>query len=355
MKGLYKKDSKYKHNGTGALPKGLFVFMALLGAILVWLIKLNHGGMLLSILVPVSFIFIYCGLAWKTNLFYIREDQIGDNAYYMGFLFTLASLAYALWRFQADQAMGSSDPATIIGSFGVALWSTIVGIALRVFFSQMRQDPQDIEKEARSKIAHTASILSADLYQASLTFNAYARGLQQSVEEAFVQMKEVSARTVSSLDELNKKIEKVEAPDSLINRKIDGIFSNLESATTKLNVLAGSQTQSVESLISSSTGLVDGVESLNAQIHTLKENTGIVNSGLDNMGKISELVRNLQNELATLSSGFSDLNHHQTKAVESITQHADALGHQLERSRKYTEETHESLSSLTKTLADNLQ
>ncbi len=356
MKSLYKKDHKSRLRGTGELPKALFVFMALLGAILVWVIKINFPHYyLVAIIVPVTLILIYCGLAWKTNLFYIREDQIGDNAYYMGFLFTLASLAYALWRFQVDHAIGGGDPADIIGSFGVALWSTIVGIALRVFFSQMRQDPQDIEKEARAKIAHAASMLSGDLYQASTTFNAYTRGLQQSIEEAFLKAKEVSANTVSALEGLNKKIETMETPDSIINRKIDSIFGHLEETTRKLNKLAGDHAQSVEVLIKSSGGLAESVTGLNTQISNMKEYSTIVGDGAKHMHAISTLVKELQKQLEYLSSGFSGLTEQQATALEGITRHADELGAQLERSRKYTEDTHDSLVSMTKTLADKLQ
>lgn len=355
MNAFIKKDPRHHAHGTGELPKALFVIMALLGSIFVWVIKIYHLHYLIAIIVPVSFILLYCGLAWKTNLFYIREDQIGDNAYYMGFLFTLASLAYALFRFQTDHAKGGGDPADIIGSFGVALWSTIVGIALRVFFSQMRQDPQDIEKEARAKIAHAASMLSGDLYQASVTFNAYTRGLQQSVEEAFLKSKEVAANTIAALEGMNKKIETMETPDSIINRKIDGIFGNLEATTDKLNNLAGEHTQSVESVIKASTGLTESVKSLNSHIGGMKEYSTVAGDGTKHLQAISKLVNDLQNELGKLATGFSGLTTQQAAALAGITRHADELGTQLERSRKYTEETHDSLVSMTKTLTDKLQ
>lgn len=354
MKNMYREKKKLR-GGTGVLPKALFVIMALLGSVLVWVIKSMNVDPLITILVPVSFIVIYCLLAWQTALFYIREDQIGDNAYYLGFLFTLSSLAYALWRFQVNQGTHGSDPADIIGSFGVALWSTIVGIAFRVFFSQIRQDPQDIEKEARAKIAQAASLLAGDLYQASVTFNAYTRSLQQSVDEAFQQVRERSTKTISLFEDLNKKIEKTETPDSIINRKIDGLFSNLESATNKLNSLADAQTQSVERLIGSSTEYMQGIKSLNSQIEIMKGNVSAVGSSAQSIQKIEDLLSGLQGALARLSEGFSDLNNKQAQAVQGIAQHADALDRQLERSRKYTEETHESLASMTKTLAKKLQ
>ncbi len=353
MKDLYiKKKNRKFDGGTGMVPKTLFVCMAIFGCIMIWTLKSFDAPPFITVGIPVSFIFIYCGLAWRAPLFYIREDLIGDNAYYLGFLYTLSSLAYALWRFQVNQG---GDPADIIGSFGVALWSTIVGIAMRVFFSQLRQDPNDIEKEARVKIAQTASLLSSDLYQASVTFNNYTRGLQQSVDEVFHKAKEMSEKTISALEEVNNKIGQVEAPDSLINRKIDSIFSDLENATKRLNNLADGQTKSVESLVASSGTLVDNINVLNTQVSGMQNSSAIIGNGADNIQKVGTIINTLQEDLSRLSQSFKDLYSKNAETVAGIARHTQELEGQLTRSRKYTEETHESLSSMTKTLAEKLQ
>lgn len=353
MKDLYiKKKNRKFVGGTGVIPKALFVIIAIFGCIAIWALKSVGAPVFITIGVPVSLIFIYCALAWRIALFYIREDVIGDNAYYLGFLYTLSSLAFALFRFQVDQG---SDPASIIGSFGVALWSTICGIVLRVFFSQLRQDPNDIEKEARVKIAETASLLSSDLYQASVTFNNYTRGLQQSVDEVFCKAKAVSENTVQALEEVNNKIGQVESPDSLINRKIDGIFGDLENATKRLNNLADGQSKSVESLITSSGTLAENINELNSQVSNMKSISTTIGAGANSIQEIGLLISTLQEDLSRLSQSFQDLHSKNAETVAGIEHHAHELENQLMRSRQYTEETHESLSSMTKTLAEKLQ
>lgn len=351
MHSLYKKRN-IARGGTGHLPKMLFLFMALLGSVLVWILKSHGADPMLPVFVTVGLIVIYCGLAWKTDFFYIREDQIGDNAYYLGFLFTLSSLAYALWKFQIDKG---SDPADIIGSFGVALWSTIVGVAARVTFAQMRQDPDDIEKAARVKMAQAASLLSSDLYQASLTFNTYARSLQQSVEEVFLHAKNISSNTGKVFEDLNKKILKIESPDSLINNKIDGLFENLEGATDKLNTLADAQGKSVAVLTGSCMELSGGIKALNAQVLSLKDNSSVVEAGTQHIQKVVSIVSDLQAALAKLSESFTSLDTKQAQVIENLTEHADELESQLARSRQYTEDAHASLASITQSLAAKLQ
>lgn len=352
MASVYRKSHKMHGDLVGALPKGLFLIVALAGAALVWILKSYHADPFFTVLVPVSMILLYCGLTWQTKFFYIREDQIGDNAYYLGFLFTLSSLAYALWRFQVDN---SSDPADIIGSFGVALWSTIVGVALRVFFAQIRQDPHDIEKEARVKIAQTASLLSSDLHQASVTFNNYTRSLQQSVEEVFLQAKSISQDTSKAFSDLNKKILKIESPDNLINQKVESLFGDLSGATKKLNALAASQGNSIEVIAEASNQLARNIQALNEQVISLKEGSSFIDAGSHAMKDVVILIQDLQTAMHKLIDSFAVFDSQQALAVNAVTTHADALEQQLLRSRQYTEDTHAALTSMTKTLAAKLK
>lgn len=392
MKGKYKRQRKKPllERGNTVLPKLLFIAFAITGSTLIWIIKSYDTSMLFTILVPVTFIFIYCGLAWKTALFYIREDQIGDNAYYLGFLYTLSSLSYALWRFSE----GDNTPEDIIGSFGVALWSTIVGISLRVTFAQMRQDPHDIEKDARAKIAETASQLTTELQKASVSFNTYTRNLQQSVEEAFVntgqavneglaqsiekfsssadnmgqkietafeefsnhtqKLNDASSKTVEALEKLNQRIEQIEAPDNLINQKIEAVFSDVESSSKKMATFAQTQAGSIETIVESTQALQEGIIALNAQITSMREKSAAIGHGAENIDTLSDKISGLSRSLTTLSEGLENLTGRQDDAIQSITKHADSLEQQLERARRYTEETHESLASMTRTLTEKL-
>ena len=87
-------------------------------------------------LVPVLFMIGYALLLGLARLFRLRDDQSGDNLYYMGFLFTLTSLAVSLYQFST-----AGSAAQIVQNFGIAIASTIAGIALRILFNQMRRRP----------------------------------------------------------------------------------------------------------------------------------------------------------------------------------------------------------------------
>ena len=74
----------------------------------------------------------------------VRMDQAGDNSYYLGLLFTLTSMAFALYDFRAMTQGGASSSGVqqIVANFGIALSTTIVGILLRVVLHRCGLIPQ---------------------------------------------------------------------------------------------------------------------------------------------------------------------------------------------------------------------
>ncbi|MEC7291616.1 MAG: hypothetical protein VXW22_16160, partial [Pseudomonadota bacterium] len=65
----------------------------------------------------------------------VRADRLGDNCYYLGFVFTLASLIATLIQVDAG-----SDITGLIGNFGIALVSTAAGIIGRLILIQLRSE-----------------------------------------------------------------------------------------------------------------------------------------------------------------------------------------------------------------------
>lgn len=347
---MYIKNKKLA-SSNGILPKSLFLIVALLGTVIIWVLKSNGVNTLITVLIPVSLILLYSGLAWLTRMFYIREDQIGDNAYYLGFLFTLSSLAYALWKFQVDDG---GDPADIIGSFGVALWSTIAGIALRVFFSQMQYDPNDIEKEARHRVAETASVLSSTLNQATVSFNDYIRGLQQSVDEANSKARELTENSLAAFEQLNDRINSIEPPQNVVNRKVEEMFGGLETATKKLTALADQQIASTDTLSNFSDKLLESIKSLNEEMQEMEKMASVAASERKELSDINTITLNLKDNLLEFSNSIDVVKASQEKSAKAITKHANELEKQLDRSRQYTEDTHDALLSMTKTLTEKI-
>ncbi|MBF5094110.1 hypothetical protein F1643_06035 [Azospirillum sp. INR13] len=176
--------------------------------------------------VPVVVLVAYVLIARFTRSYRLREDRIGDNAYYLGFLYTLTSLAMSLWQFGSRDA----DTRGIITNFGIALATTIAGVAARVILSQMRQDPVEVEREARMALSDAVSRLKGQLDNSVVDLNSFRRSTQQSLQEG---MDEMAEKVNALLTEHAKKLE--ETTDSLAAdlKKTLGDFSGEAASLNK--------------------------------------------------------------------------------------------------------------------------
>ncbi len=129
----------------------------------------------------------------------VEPEIVGDNCYYLGFLFTLVSLAVTL--FELGFAVTDEDLLkSIISGFGIALSSTIIGIALRVWFFQQRTDLVARDRENRHEIQKVV------------------REFRAAMAESSAQLKNYSTESVQLTAERDKKIR--EATDKIIKMQL---------------------------------------------------------------------------------------------------------------------------------------
>ena len=152
---------------TDMPDKGLFVGFAVCGFLAILITKMTGFPGFLTAIGALVLLVTYAYLAFRLDRFKANPDSLGDNCYYMGFLFTLASLSAALVALERETASGRVDLLeALIGSFGVALFSTIGGITLRVFFMQMRREIVDVEEQMRTDLQNSANLLKDQLAKA---------------------------------------------------------------------------------------------------------------------------------------------------------------------------------------------
>src|SRR5262245_21337039 len=131
----------FSHALSPFFGAALFLTFFLFGsAYIVWA-KLVGIPPVLVTGIPLGLMLLYALALGLARYFRLRDDQAGDNLYYLGFLYTLTSLGVSLWQFSVNEGAEG-----IVTNFGVAIASTILGVALRVVFNQMRQDPVEVER-----------------------------------------------------------------------------------------------------------------------------------------------------------------------------------------------------------------
>jgi len=141
----------------------------------------------------------YAFMAAKTARFRVRLDQAGDNAYYLGLLFTLTSMAFALYEFGVRTGEGASGVDQIISNFGIALASTVAGIFLRVFLHQMRVDPADVENMTRIELSDASKRVRASLDTVYLDFGRFHDEVRQRTGDIVGRLLTDSATAMSNV------------------------------------------------------------------------------------------------------------------------------------------------------------
>lgn len=127
-------------------------------------LKLLGAGPFISALFAAAVLVAYAvGTYYATHL-RLEPEAIGDNCYYLGFLFTLTSLSVTLYFVVEAGAESRADLIPeVISGFGVALSSTIMGVFLRVLMMQFRIDLVARDKETRLELDMAARSLREEM------------------------------------------------------------------------------------------------------------------------------------------------------------------------------------------------
>jgi hypothetical protein len=209
--------------------------------------------------VPVGIMVAYALLISLARGLRLRDDQSGDNLYYMGFLFTLTSLGVSLYQFSATRAAEE-----IVQNFGIAIGSTIAGIGLRVLFNQMRRDPVEVEQRSRLELAEAARRVRRELDSSVVEFTYFRRNAQQAAADSFNHMTErfddIVAKLLASLEEVTAKL-----------------VMPVEAVAQRLGEATGDVTRSMGDTLAAS------VAQLSAETDTLSNRVGAIAGALDDV------------------------------------------------------------------------
>jgi hypothetical protein len=331
---------------TNPIDHSIFMFVVLLGGGAIISLKsgfvyIPHVDML-GILVPLIVMGLYASAVTLVPRTRLRLDQAGDNLYYLGFTYTLFSLAITLYRFQATEAAADY----IVSNFGIALATTIFGVVFRVWLHQMRDDPLELEREVRSELTEAVSRLRAEIDQAVREFNHFNRTLQQSAQEAIEaqgnvalealnkstkQYAEVAVRAVGYLEncftEFNKqaidlntntaqiaaalrafseRIDDIEAPRDLLSEKLAPIFQRIAEAAEQTAGRVSSERQRNQ-----------GVAKLTARLEAL---TGSIEGIFDKVADKEERVTTAIQHAVTVAGQTAELTRHVGQWTERFTE-----------------------------------
>ncbi|RNF34005.1 hypothetical protein [Paracoccus methylarcula] len=284
-------------------------------------------------------------------------ETIGDNSYYLGFLFTLTSLAVTLYHIVGANG---TDRATlipeIISGFGVALSSTIVGVFLRVLMLQMKVDVESRERRARMELNEAARRFRTELGISLDKVKGFSTESLQQASEREAHMRQAFDKLMAEMQvELLKSAEQFgPALREAVSMQTEAALSNVTDAVAEAGAKAAERigaamsemsdiAQSLsEKNITAANEVFEGVEKLSETTNRLV--TGSDNAAYEVLQSFKKLKESSEN-LATgseaaagkLQSSQSRLGEYADSLARRVESDSDAMAETLDRAREIIE------------------
>ena len=247
----------------------------------------------------------YAFYAWwvsRSGELSIGRDQAGDNAYYIGLLLTFASLGVALVKLvvliDADAQSGerqmavAGQVAQLIPDFGVALASTVFGIAARLWLQQQRMSSVEAGEDARRELERGVAQFSASLRLATGVMSTSVIAIRLGVAK---QLEEAAYGQVESFEEAQELVR--DAATEMARGLTD-----LSLQLAEVNAKVGDELSKLQG--------VQPAQALAELANRSRAASGAVAELLDEVGKASKQagglsgeVEALQKRLAAVASG----------------------------------------------------
>lgn len=242
-----------RSRASGHFDKIFFGLCAVAGGVSIAVVDAFDGSKWIAVSICVGLMVFYAVASFRVPGLKLRPDQAADNLYYLGLLFTLTSLGIALIRFT------NSEQATdaILRNFGIAIFTTIVGLGLRVFVGQFREDPEDLEYEAKAALSESVHRMRRELDLSVAELRSFADGMRQVVGEFTAR---ANKSTVEALEQAVGQFESAAA----------SMGKRFETSAETFSERVQSFDASLERVVSAVEGLMDRIGAVRADADVLE-------------------------------------------------------------------------------------
>jgi hypothetical protein len=246
------------------------------------------------------------GLAFRKSV--PNVERFADSVYYQGFILTLFALLIALTGRGATTL--TSDG--IINQFGLAIWTTFVGMFGRILIIQFLTTARDQDEEARQSIADYINELNREIettlsqlrtFRESVV-NSVSRVTDELADEAKRNRKDTNGAVKSATDALVRSV-------AQSTSKLDGSIDNLVARITNLEIPDDVLSAPIQRIAD---GMAADLNKLRSELDTGARNfAATLRDGLD------ERARSYETELDRISKGNIDAAKDAKDSVEQLT------------------------------------
>tara|TARA_B100000989_G_scaffold3526_1_gene2457 strand:+ start:4389 stop:5339 length:951 start_codon:yes stop_codon:yes gene_type:complete len=298
----------WKSKSQPLSPTNLFGF-SLLGGIASIFFGTYLSSWIFNIAVPIGIMLYYSYTINKDTSDILSIEQKADSVYYMGFILTLVAMTSSLIALANDDELRFNS---IVINFGLALATTILGLAIRIMWLQLSsQSLADAESILKEKIVKRSQDLAEQTENVVGSMTALSNQLNK-VSEPLKNNFDKLAMTMDINDQIINKLRQLDqsaatAAQSL--QLISALAQNLAASSADLKRNVDQETiQSIDNLKTSIMQTRPQVGELDNEIsHSVRS----INESLDilqeNIRKTDEMIANSQRNLEKNDSIFQKL------------------------------------------------
>jgi phage shock protein A len=356
------------------MDKWAFFVALLIGVVAIIALDMGNRTKLIAVVFCVLLQIAYAAGVLSLPALKLRTDQAADNSYYLGLLFTLTSLGVALFRF-ANVELASES---ILRNFGIAIFTTIAGLGLRVGIAQFREDPDDLEHEAREALSETVRRLRGELDQAVAELQRFADGARQALQESSDAAKTSTADALTAAvarfetalletaGSFNKNTEGFNARANTINASLDNVAEAVGALTGRISAVRADASvfedglrpvfATLEGAVSNFSGILDGQrEKIELSLGALAKFADTLGRFQDSTGSLAQASTDLQTSIAAIREGpavFERLSAATQTSADAAESLSSSLDNASARAGATAEESIRRLTDATVALAE---
>ena len=265
----------------------------------------NYIPMAILCALMVAYFFVVYQLNIKNNLL-LRNEQLGDSFYYLGFLFTITALAVSLISMNADEEIKINS---LLKNFGIAIVTTLFGLVGRILFSQFRENLDDMNERAEMEVAQSVRNLKTQLDMSISLLKQQSQTIANNTDQT---LKDSSASLRRFMEENNKI---------------------LQETTEKSKAV---------------------IEEFNKRASSISDKLSEVNIPTDKFKDFENSVSNIVTTLDNLDKGLKDSNAQEeiAKAADSFKSLSSSISQQSQLLNSEFKDTKDTLQALSKNLVD---
>ena len=358
-----------------------FVWAFLAGFVLIFAMKWFAPWRPVVVGITTSIIAVIIMVLYLTHQKRIRtgteHPQLGDEIYYLGLLYIFMSLCAALitlflfdegsWFPNGDERVGLDQRTNeLIGSFGIALLTTIAGIVMRVTLQGRASEspatiiriPHTVErverKDGRTRTVGIEGVtvdlerhayeLRRQLQNATNAFTSHANQAILQARTVHTHMEEMMRAFHDGLEEKAKSgLERMESIYTALAGKAEEASKQIESQQARF--------QSVLETLESHAGVMgESIEPLSANIVETAENLGAIGAqARASMQAFVEGGQVVTDGLSALAAATAEEQTHQQVRAHFAEELRGFLGQQAEEWSAVRQRASESLNELQRT------